>query len=81
MWGEAQKEAMKRLKIALTTAPALRSIDYSILGGLIILAVDASLTGWGAVLMQIDRETKKRHPCRYESSGWTNPESKYDAGK
>ena len=53
VWGMEQTEAMDLLKIALTSPPALKTIDYSELAGLIILAVDASLKGWGAVLMQI----------------------------
>ena len=79
VWGQEQKDAMRHLKTVLTTAPALVTLDYSSEAGSIILAVDASLTGWGAVLMQmID---KKRHPVRYESGLWTDAEAKYDAGK
>ena len=80
-WRQDQQDSMDSLKLALTTAPALRSIDYSALAGAIILAVDSSLTGWGAVLMQIDKETGKRHPSRYESGLWTEQEARYDAGK
>lgn len=58
---------MDRLKKALISAPALVTLDYSDDGGPIILVVDASLRGWGAVLMQIEKGTKKRHPVRYES--------------
>jgi hypothetical protein len=81
VWGEAQIHAMNVLKIALTMAPALRSIDYSIDAGEIICAVDSSGGGWGGTLMQIDRETRKRHPIRYESGIWSDAERKYDAGK
>ena len=71
---------METLKAALITAPALRSIDYADNAGEIILAVDASLRGWGAVLQQVDSVTKKRHPIRYESGLWNEQESRYDAG-
>ena len=81
VWGEEQVAAMETLKAALTTAPALRSIDYADNAGEIILAVDASLRGWGAVLQQVDSVTKKRHPIRYESGLWNEQESRYDAGK
>jgi RNase H-like domain found in reverse transcriptase len=46
-----------------------------------MLAVDASLGGWGAVLMQLEPGTKKRHPARYESDVWIEAEALYDAGK
>ena len=63
-WGLEQDLAMSPLKTALTSALALVKIIYD--GGEIILAVDASLKGWGAVLMQLDA-LGKRHPSRYES--------------
>ncbi len=44
---------MNLLKLALTTSPALVSLDYSEEVGEIILVVDASLEGWGGVLMQL----------------------------
>lgn len=40
----------------------------------IIVATDASGTGWGAVLMQAEPGSKKRHPARYESGVWTGAE-------
>ena len=49
-WGNEQQEAMMMMQQALTTAPALRPIDYNS-EGQVILAVDASNEGWGAVLM------------------------------
>jgi len=45
---------MATLKLALTSAPALVKIVYTDRAGEVILAVDASLKGWGAVLMQLD---------------------------
>lgn len=42
---------MNLLKLALTTPPVLVSLDYSIGGGDIILAVDISLVGWKEVLI------------------------------
>jgi hypothetical protein len=80
VWLPAHDEAMGRLKRALTSAPALVSIIYKD-GGTIILAVDASGTGWGAVLMQIDISSGKRRPVRYESGIWSRAESEYDALK
>jgi hypothetical protein len=81
VWGEEQQASMDTLKEALTSAPALRTLNYSEGAGEIILAVDASLQGWGAVLQQVDAVTGKRHPSRYQSGLWTEQESRYDAGK
>ena len=78
-WGREQTEAMDLLKLALTSPPALVSLDYTEGAGDIILAVDASLDGWGGVLMQLVKG--KRHPSRYESGIWSNAERNYDATK
>src|ERR1700730_1689040 len=79
-WGLEQELAMSALKAALTTAPALVKIVYIDRAGEIILAVDASLKGWGAVLMQLD-DQGKRHPYRYERGLWNQGEQNYDATK
>ena len=50
-WGVEQQLAIDTLKLALTTALTLAQIDYTEGAGLIILAVDLLLKGWGAVLM------------------------------
>lgn len=42
---------MAKLRDIIMTAPILISLDLSGEGGEIILIVDASLEGWGAVLM------------------------------
>lgn len=70
---------MNMLKIALTNPSALVSFDYSKGIGDIILAVNASLEGWGGELMQLVQG--KRHPSRYESGIWSIAEKKYDATK
>ena len=79
VWNDEQREAMYSLKMVLTRAPALRAIDYFENADDIILAVDASNAGWGAVLMQ--KHKGKRHPNRYESGLWADAERKYDSGK
>ena len=70
---------MYTLKHKLVSPPALISIDYSEAAGPIIFAVDASLEGWGATLMQVI--DGKRHPARYESGTWSPQEKVYDATK
>ena len=79
-WGLEQDKAMAALKHALTNAPALVKILYTEEAGEIILATDASLQGWGAVLMQLDA-LGRRHPSRYESGLWNKAEQNYDATK
>lgn len=48
--------------------------------GMIILAVDASNTGFGGVLIQ-ENEERKRNPYRFESGLWSKAERKYDTMK
>ena len=64
-WQEDQQEAMGALKKSLTEAPALKPIDYES-SGQIVLSVDSSLQGWGAILQQEEVDTNMRHPARYE---------------
>ncbi len=71
---------MDTLKAALTNVLMLIRIIYSDGVGKIILAVDASLKGWGTILMQLDT-LKKRHPSRYESGIWNKAEQNYNAMK
>ena len=56
---------MDLLKLALTTPPALVSLDYSKRAGNIIFAVDVSLKGCGGVLIQLIQ--RKKHLSRYKS--------------
>jgi hypothetical protein len=78
-FGPEQHEAMRLLQKALTEAPGLISIDYSEGAGKIILTVDASLSGWGAILQQLVNGV--RHPARFESGIWNGAERSYDATK
>ena len=80
VWTDDQQEAMDKLKRVLTSAPALRPINYDD-SRLVVLSVDSSLQGWGAVLQQEDSKMKKRHPAHYESGMWTDAERKYDSRK
>lgn len=58
-------EAMNLLKLAFITPPALVFLDYSEGADDIILAVDASLKGWGGV--SVEKVQGKRHLSKYES--------------
>ena len=79
VWGAEQEEAMKKLKTALSLAPALKPLVYTpedngFVGG-VVLGVDACGLGFGAILQQEDPESR-RHPVRYESGLWTPVETR-----
>ena len=65
VWTQECDDAMEILKDALTNAPALATLDYADDIGEIILVVDASGEGWGAILQQV--KDGKRHLVQYES--------------
>ena len=83
-WGPEQEKAMRDLKHALVSPPALLPIAYTAeLGktqGRIVLGVDASCLGYGAILQQED-QNGKRHLVRYERGLWTDTERNYNVGK
>ena len=84
VWGAEQERAMEKLKTALSSAPVLQPLVYKpaddgFVGG-IVLGVDACGLGFGMILQQEDRESR-RHPVRYESGLWTLAETRYDAVK
>jgi hypothetical protein len=79
---EVHGAAMATLKEKLTSAPILCRLHYDPKEGwgTIVLAVDASLFGWGGTLGQYDDKGKKR-VARYESGLWSLVEQNYDATK
>jgi hypothetical protein len=79
-WGSDQQISMDTLKTALCSTPALVSISYEEPLRAIILAVDGSKKGWGAVLMQLGLNNN-RHPIRYESGVWSESERSWDSSK
>jgi hypothetical protein len=70
---------MVRLKNVLILPLVLIAINYSENAGEIILAVDSSFKGWGAVFMQMVK--KRRAPSRYKSGMWSDIEQRYDTTK
>ena len=79
IWTQPRIEAFEALKKAVSSAPALKSIDYS--SDLpVILAVDTSKDAVGIVLLQMDKEGKRR-PARYGSIPLSTVESKYSQPK
>jgi ribonuclease HI len=79
-WTIKADAAMGELKKRLTAPPALVSIMYSKPLRPIIISVDGSKKGWGAVLQQEDSEQRRR-PVRYESGVWSIAEQNWDSGK
>ena len=77
--GKRSDQSHGPTKTSSTTLPALISLDYTDRAGDIILEVDASLDGWGGVLMQLMNE--KRYLSRYKGRIWSNAERNYDATK
>ena len=81
VWEAEQEKAMEKLKTALSSAPALKPLVYTPEDDgfveRIVLGVDACGLGFGAILQQEDRESR-RHPVRYESGLWMPPKTRYD---
>ena len=78
-WNERREEAFQQLKEAVTTAPALRPIDYDS-DKPVILSVDSSKIAVGFILSQIDEDGRK-HPARYGSIPMNERESRYSQPK
>ena len=80
-WGAEQQLAMDQLKICITEAPTLISLDFSPSALQITLHTDASTAvGWGAILSQKQPDGTIR-PARFESGIWNDAERKYDTVK
>ena len=63
-WGKEAQEAFDEVKRRLTTTPVLALFDPK---AETLLEVDASKVALGGVMIQIDPQTKKRHPVAYFS--------------
>jgi RNase H-like domain found in reverse transcriptase/Integrase zinc binding domain len=79
VWTEERIEAFEALKKAVSSAPALCSIDYSSELA-VIFAVDTSKYAVGIVLLQLD-ETGKRRPACYGSIPLGSVEGNYSQPK
>ena len=81
VWAEEQKNVMNTLKLILTTASILKSLNYSFLIDEIILTINFSLKKWNAFLSQINSEKNKNDSSRYESNLWMIFKSRYNVKK
>ena len=78
-WEKEQEKAFEQLKDLVSSAPAMRPVDYRC-GRKVYLSVDTSIHGIGFVLSQEDE--KGRHvPARYGSLPITERESRYSQAK
>ena len=78
-WGAQEDQAMLQLKQALTSAPVMRLPNFD---RPFVLYTDASNTGLGAVLAQLDESHSKRdHPVYYASRTLNSAERHYSATK
>ncbi len=73
-WGPTEDEAFQRVKAALTSEPVLRAPDFNCP---FLLQTDASNTGLGAVLSQV--QDGEEHPVIYISRKLTPAEHRYAA--
>lgn len=78
-WDERREEAFNTLKQALTTAPALQTIDY-LSERPVVLFVDSSIIAVGFILSQHDDKGRKR-PTRYGSLPMNEREARYSQPK
>ena len=79
LWGPAQEEAFQRLKLMVTSAPAIKPIDYTS-DRPVYLSVDTSIHGIGFILSQED-ENGRRAPARYGSLPLKGSETRYGQSK
>jgi hypothetical protein len=78
-WDRRRQDAFQLIKKLISSAPALRPIDYE--SNLpVTLSVDSSREATGMILSQID-EAGKRRPARYGSVPMSERESRYSQPK
>jgi hypothetical protein len=79
LWDDRRHQAFEDLKLLISSAPALRAIDYRS-NQPVTLAVDSSQIAAGIVLSQLDEQGRRR-PARYGSLPMNERESRYSQPK
>ena len=79
VWNERREEAFQTLKQLITSAPALKPLDYQS-NHHIVLSVDSSIIAVEFILSQEDEKGKKR-PARYGSIPMNEREARYSQPK
>ena len=78
-FGEVERRAQQAVKEAVLKCGAVKAIDYQC-GRKVIFAVDTSVIGYGAILMQ-EGEDGRRYPARFGSRAWIGPVKNYSQPK
>ena len=78
-WESDQEEAFQNLKSLVTSAPALKPIDYRS-DRSVVLSVDTSIHGIGFILSQLN-ERGEKVPARYGSLPLTDVQARYGQSK
>jgi hypothetical protein len=80
-WGEEQKSAMEKLKVALGNAPCLKPLNYA-WDSDIVLAVDTSWMAVGIQIYQTDpHDPKKRYYAKFASITLNRREAEFSQPK
>jgi len=72
---------MNKLKIVLSTQFVIWSLSYDENAENIVLIVNSSLKEWSLCLIQIVKNKKWWHVCKYDSEIWFVTESIYNIKK
>jgi transposase InsO family protein len=80
VWDERRQNAFKDIKHLISSAPALKPIDYKSESP-IILSVDSSQEAAGFILSQLAEDGKTKQPARYGSIPMGPTESRYSQPK
>lgn len=76
VFGERENDAFKQLKKILSSKPVL---NLYVAGAETEVHADASMQGYGAILLQKSKEDNAFHPIYYSSSKTTTAEQKYSS--
>jgi hypothetical protein len=79
VWDQRRQQGFQLIKKLISSAPALRPIDYES-DQPVILSVDSSREATGMILSQLDEENKRR-PARYGSVPMSERELRYSQPK
>lgn len=74
IWDERRQDAFDKIKQLISSAPALKPIDYKS-DHPVVLSVDSSKEAVGFILSQLGDDGKTKHPARYGSIPMSEAES------
>jgi hypothetical protein len=80
IWDRQRQTAFDEIKSLISSAPALRPIDY-LSDNPVVISVDSSKEAAGMILSQLSDDGKTKHPARYGSIPMEESESQYSQPK